>query len=157
MESRQANTLRSLIAFFALTFAMACTAFLAAAALSSSTPSIPALADVRWLLYLPGAFAPALVAISLIARAEGSVGVSALLRRMFQWQVAPRWFVFAIGYMATIKLSVAVLHRAITGAWPPFGDTPWTYTLPRSCLFALIFIQTVGGVIGPKTGMTCHS
>ena len=41
---------------------------------------------------------------------------------MFEWQVAPRWFAFAIGYMAAIKLTVAVLHRVITGAWPTFGD-----------------------------------
>jgi hypothetical protein len=33
--------------------------------------------------------------------------------------------VFAVGYMAAIKLSVAFLSRLATGAWPAFGQQPW--------------------------------
>jgi membrane protease YdiL (CAAX protease family) len=129
---------RSLIAFFALTFALAWSAFIAVAALSPSTSSVPGITDLRWLLYLPGVFAPALVAIGLTASADGRAGVSTLLRRMFEWQVAPRWFAFAIGYMAAIKLTVAVLHRVITRAWPPFGDAPW-YTILAAILISTPF------------------
>ena len=31
---------------------------------------------------------------------------------------------FAIAYMAAIKLTVAVIHRVVTGAWPAFGSEP---------------------------------
>ena len=30
----------------------------------------------------------------------------------------------ALGYFAAIKLSAALVHRVVTGAWPTFGDTP---------------------------------
>jgi len=38
--------------------------------------------------------------------------------------VGVRWYVFAVGYMATVKLAVALLHRVVTGAWPRFGEEP---------------------------------
>src|SRR5439155_8728888 len=41
------------------------------------------------------------------------------------WRVGARWHLFAIGYMAVLKLTVACLHRAIAGSWPRFGhDLP---------------------------------
>jgi hypothetical protein len=36
--------------------------------------------------------------------------------------------VFAIGYLPAIKLSVALVHRAVTGSWPRFGTESW-YTI----------------------------
>jgi membrane protease YdiL (CAAX protease family) len=38
-----------------------------------------------------------------------------------QWRVSGRWYIFAISYIAIIKLIVAVLHRLVSGAWPRFG------------------------------------
>jgi membrane protease YdiL (CAAX protease family) len=38
--------------------------------------------------------------------------------------VRARWYLFAIGFMAAVKLSVAVIHRVVIGQWPRFGDTP---------------------------------
>lgn len=49
----------------------------------------------------------------------------ALLRRILHWQVGARWYVFAAGYLAAIKLTAAILHCLVTGAWPQFGPTPW--------------------------------
>src|SRR5260370_9941995 len=69
------------------------------------------------------------VAIAMRARAEGRAGVRALLHRLLQWRVGARWFVFAAGYMAAIKLTVALVHRIATGAWPGSGDVP-LYVLP---------------------------
>jgi membrane protease YdiL (CAAX protease family) len=43
--------------------------------------------------------------------------------------VAARWYVFAIGYIPAVKLTVALVHRVATGAWPRFGSEPW-YLIP---------------------------
>ena len=40
-----------------------------------------------------------------------------------------RFYLFAVTYLAVIKLTAAVLHRMVLGAWPVFGDTPWPLML----------------------------
>ena len=62
------------------------------------------------LIILLGTFAPGLVAILLTARDLRGTGVRALLRRVVQWRVRPLWYLFAIGYLAVIKLAVAPLR-----------------------------------------------
>ena len=98
------------------------------------------------LLYL-GIFAPAFVAIALTARREGTAGVAALLRRLFQWNVKARWYLFAFGYMATIKLTVAVIHRVVAGAWPAFGKDPW-FVMIAATIFSLVVLGQSGEEIG---------
>ena len=115
--------MRSLLTFFSLTYIVSWTCFTAAAAISGGTASPPpALTVLRGPLFLLGTFAPSLVALALSALAEGRAGTLALLRRLLEWQVGARWYVFAVGYMAAIKLAVALVHRVATGAWPPFGQ-----------------------------------
>ena len=63
-----------------------------------------------------------IVALSLTARDKGREGVSELLRRLIQWDVPVRWYVFAAVLMAAVKLAVALLHRPLVGVWPRFGD-----------------------------------
>jgi hypothetical protein len=63
--------------------------------------------------------------MALTARAEGRAGLETLLHRLLQWQVRARWFVFAAGYMAAIKLPAALFYRVGTGTWPRFDSTPW--------------------------------
>ena len=58
----------------------------------------------------------------LPAQADGRAGTLALLRRTVKWSVDARWYVFAVGYMAAIKLAVALLLRITNGAWPVFGE-----------------------------------
>jgi membrane protease YdiL (CAAX protease family) len=43
--------------------------------------------------------------------------------------VDARWYVFAIGYFAAIKLAAALIHRVATDEWPQFGDTSWALML----------------------------
>lgn len=76
-------------------------------------------------MFLLGTFAPAIVALALASadRAPGETGAMGLVRRIGRWRVGARWYVFAFGYMAVIKLVVALIVRAITGAWPRFGET----------------------------------
>lgn len=103
-----------LLKFFLLTYIATWTFFAAAGAVS----------PLRGPLFLLGAIAPSLVALALTARADGREGVRALLGRILHWQVGVRWYVFAVGYMAAVKLGVALVHRVATGAWPRFGETP---------------------------------
>ena len=110
------------ILFFLLTFAVTWTAWLAPAALGVPATSF-------WFgpggpLFLLGVFAPGLVAIALTACRSRSTGVRALLHGIRRWDVGARWYLFALSYMVAIKLGAAVIHRAWSGAWPAFGETP---------------------------------
>ncbi len=99
-----------LLKFFAFTYAISWTCFFAA-----TSPSLVAL---RPLFLAIGVAAPAIVALSL------GRGFS-LLRRVIQWRVGARWYLFAVGFMAAIKIAAALLHRVAVGAWPRFGSDPW--------------------------------
>jgi membrane protease YdiL (CAAX protease family) len=75
-------------------------------------------------LLLAGVFAPSLVALALTALTDGRRAALTLLRRPFEWPGGVQWYLFALGYMGAIKLTAAALQRVLTGAWPPFGQTP---------------------------------
>jgi membrane protease YdiL (CAAX protease family) len=122
----------TLLVFFLATYAVmwACF-FTVAAAMPASTPP-------GYLLVLLGTFAPSLVALSITAQAEGRAGVRDLVGGVFKWQVPARWYVFAAGYMAATKLTVALIHRLSTGAWPRFGTEP-VYLIPFAILISTPF------------------
>jgi uncharacterized protein len=109
------SVLRQSIAFFVLTYALTWVMWFGWAQLTGAG---------RWFLFYVGVFAPALVALGLTWKEEGEPRVRALLAQIFRWQVNARWYLFAIGYIATVKLLAAVAHRAITGEWPRFGSEP---------------------------------
>jgi len=118
-----ARDVRDLAAFFALTFLLSWTCFFGSAAV---TPAGASPADgVAGSIYIVGVFAPALVALALTALATGRAGVGALVRRMVQLPAGARWYIFALGYMAGVKLAAALVYRLLAGAWPAFGDEPW--------------------------------
>jgi hypothetical protein len=113
--------MRSLFLFFALTYAVSWSFFTGAAAMSGAATALTAASRAVLLL---GVIAPSLVALALTARADGRAGMRALLGGIRVWPTHARWYLFAVGYLAAIKLSAAVLHRFATGAWPPLGQTP---------------------------------
>ena len=128
-----------MLTFFVVTYIVAWSSWFAA----SMTPA----AGSRGLLFLLGTFAPGFVALWLTARTTGRSGVAALLRRLIDWQVPARWYVFAVSYIAVIKLIVALVHRVTTSAWPRFGEVPWYLML------AATFGSTlVGGQTGEEIG-----
>jgi hypothetical protein len=101
----------------------------------------------RWPLFYAGVFAPALVAWLLTWMDSGSPGVRALVSPLVRWNVGARWYVFALGFMASVKLIAAVMYRLTTGGWPAFGTTP------VAVLFAgAIFSTLVGGQAGEEIG-----
>ncbi|MGH9837185.1 MAG: lysostaphin resistance A-like protein [Blastocatellia bacterium] len=125
--------MRSLLAFFSLTYVASWTLWAAAATISGGTAAQPSGRSVlSGLLFLVGTIAPSLVALAL---ADGRTGRLALLRQIGEWPAAARWYVFAAGYFAAIKLGVALVHRIATGAWPAFGQTPW-YLMAVAIVFS---------------------
>lgn len=137
------STAAPLLNYFALTFAVAWVLWAAAAALAGDAPATAS----DQLLFLPGVFAPGIVAVWLTWRARGTAGVRALLGPLLRWQVSPRWYVFAIGYMAAIKLTTALVHRAITGSWPPFGSSAW-YVILGGTLASTVLLGQSGEEVG---------
>jgi uncharacterized protein len=112
-----------LTAFFALTYLLSWLWFATAAYILRCSGSSPA--GSGSLLFLPGVFMPALMAIALTARSEGRTGVSKLLGGIIQWRVKVWHYTFAIGYMIAIKLASAGIYRIALGAWPLFTVVPW--------------------------------
>jgi membrane protease YdiL (CAAX protease family) len=120
------NLTHPLLKFFLLTYGATWTCWTAAGAISSwSEPATPALAALAGAVFLFGTFAPALVALALTERSDGRAATLALLRRVFAFRVRARWYVFALGYIPAVKLSVALVHRFATGEWPHFGQEEW--------------------------------
>jgi uncharacterized protein len=107
-----------------------------AVAVALTSPSLAP--GIRAQFFLPGTFAPGIVAIWLTARAEGRAGLRALLSRMFRWRVGAHWYLFAVTYMAGARLSAAVAYRLIRGEWPAFGPVPW-YLLLAAVAFSTPF------------------
>jgi membrane protease YdiL (CAAX protease family) len=89
----------------------------------------------RELIYLPGVFAPAIVALVMTARARGRAGLRALLDGLRRWKVNVGWYTFAVVYLAAAKLLAATAHRVVCGIWPLFGIEPW-YVLLVAVLFS---------------------
>ena len=137
----------SLLGFFALTFLVTWTFYIVAVALSGGGAPGAGLRPGVGTLVLLGTFAPSMVALGLTARAEGRAGVRALLARLFMYRVSTRWYLFAVGYMAAIKLAVALAHRVVAGAWPRFGIEAW-YLMIASTIFSTV----VGGQAGEEIG-----
>ena len=117
---------RPLLTYFVLTYTATWICWTAAGVISRRDPApAPSLAALASALQLLGTFVPGLIAIAWTNRTEGREATAAMLGRIFQWRVGARWYVFAVSYIATIKLLVAVVHRVALGAWPRFGQEAW--------------------------------
>jgi membrane protease YdiL (CAAX protease family) len=112
-------TMSSLLQFFCLTYILSWACFIAAAKAPTE------LAAARTPLFFLGTFAPALVAIGFTGRCGGRRAVLELLSQILRWRVGIQWYVFALTYMAVIKLLVAVTYRLATSEWPGFRHEAW--------------------------------
>src|SRR3954466_11773553 len=101
-----------LLKFFGLTYAVSWALWALVALIPPGTP-------LRTTMFLPGTFAPALVALWLTPRREE------LIDRVFQWQVPGRWYLFALGYLAAVQLAAGIVYRIVAGVWPTLEPAPW--------------------------------
>jgi len=119
------SALTAALKFFALTYVLSWTCFLAASLMARDVDSGSGMSQPAMVLGLLGTVAPAIIGLGLTARSDGIAGVQSLLGRMFKWHVSLRWYAFAAFYFATIKIGVALVHRIAVGVWPRFGVEPW--------------------------------
>jgi uncharacterized protein len=127
------------LAFFGITYLVTWGCFVGGSLIGSSGLTLA--------LILLGSFAPSVVAVALTGRREGRREVRKLLGRLLQWRVGLRWYVFALAFMAVIKMAVAVLYRIGNGDWPQFGNQAW-----YAILAAIVPIAIVGGPLGEEVG-----
>src|SRR6266852_6142219 len=124
--------MRSLPKFFLVTFCATWICWAASFAISNgSAAASPWLGVLASAVFLLGVFTPALVALVLTDRTEGRAATQSLFSRIFKWDVGWRWYLFAVAYMAVVKLSVAGVHRMVTCAWRRVGRSPW-YVMGRA-------------------------
>jgi membrane protease YdiL (CAAX protease family) len=62
-------------------------------------------------------FVPALLAVILTAFTQGSKGVGALLKRLYQWRVGLKWYFIALGMAFGIRLAISTLAYLL--GWVP--------------------------------------
>jgi len=118
--------MRLLIKFFLLTYTVSWTCFIPVAVLSHNVQTgSPKLFGFQQTLLFLGTITPSLVALWIAARSGIPRETEKLLKKVGKWQVNIGWYVFAAGYIAIIKLIVALIYRVITGAWPQFGHEAW--------------------------------
>ena len=116
----------ALLTYFLATFGVTWTCWMAAAAIRRENASdAHGLAVLSGALLLLGTFAPGLIGLELTEIRDGRAATRLLVGRIFQWGVGARWYVFAVAFIPVIKLSAALVHRAVTGAWPRFGREAW--------------------------------
>jgi hypothetical protein len=131
-----------LLAFFSLTFGLTWSFWgLAWGMAGGDVERLP------WPIFYLGVFSPAFVALGMTARSGGGEQVRALLSRLFQGAVPPRWYLFAMGYLAAVKLTSAGLHRVFAGAWPGLALDQVPLLLA-----ATIFSTLIGGQAGEEIG-----
>jgi hypothetical protein len=132
-----------LLTFLSVTFAITWIAWFSANALSPGE----AARGASGLLFYLGVFAPGIVALVMTWRAEDRAAAGALLGGLFQWQAGLRWYAFAVGYIAAVKLAAAVLHRFVAGEWPRFGEQPVLLMLAAT-VFSTVTLGQAGEELG---------
>ena len=105
--------------FVGLSFALAWSLWGASSTIPASGPA----SILRQLVFLGGVFSPGIAAIILTWRTEGKASAKYLVLHAFRFPSNSAWYVFAAGYIVVVRLVAASIDRAITGAWPEFGET----------------------------------
>src|SRR5687767_13181199 len=106
-----------LILFFVIAFVVAWLLFITAGLISDNARPT----DLPRLLIFIGAISPGLVAIALTAITKGSEGVKLLFNKISFKDTKVMWYVFALTFVATIKLSAALVFFLLYDSWPQFG------------------------------------
>lgn len=128
--------MKLLTKYFLLTFVLSWICFISVAVLSHQTQTdSSALVVLQRVLVFLGTIVPSLVALWLTAQSSIVGETQNLLAKITRWKVNIKWYVFALGYIAIIKLIVAIIYRITTGEWPRFGQETW-YIMIVAILFS---------------------
>lgn len=142
--------MQSLIAYFALTFALAWTVWILAAVLAPDATG--------WVLL--GAWAPTASALAVTLHERRSAGVQALLAGLIRWRISiPYWAFSILGVLVLAILAVAI-HTMLGGTAPDLGSIAARFGFPedRPLLFLatapVVYLTTifVGGPIAEELG-----
>lgn len=118
--------MRILLSYFLLTFLVSWIFFIGIVLLSTGSLSVtPGITVLQPILVFLGVASPSLVALFLLHQNGAKEQIQKILKKVFQWKVSIRWYLFAAGFIVIIKLLVAGLHKMLTGLWPVFGTEPW--------------------------------
>lgn len=128
-----------LLAYFGIVFALSWVLWFGASVTEAVLP--------RSVLTYVGIFMPGIVALVLTYYRSGADRTRSLLARLVKFDVAAKWFVFALFFMAAVKVLVAAITRVATGAWPVFGSE----SVPLMFL-AAIGSTLIGGQVGEELG-----
>jgi membrane protease YdiL (CAAX protease family) len=116
---------------------------------------------VPGLLNLAGAFAPSLMAITLIGVSEGRRGLREVVRRMLIWRVGAGWYMFVLAAPAAITLAALEVGQVFGTTAPDFANPPIRMLLavsetavPLWVLLPPIFLQQLvfGSAMGEEIG-----
>ena len=145
--------------FFLGTFVISWTLWILAAALQNN-PADQVL-GVPGLLNLAGAFAPSLMAVTLIGVSEGRRGLREVARRMLIWRVGVGWYMLVLAVPAAIVLAAIQVGWVFGTAAPDFANPPIRMLLavsetavPLWVLLLPIFLQQLvfGSAMGEEMG-----
>lgn len=142
MPSTSLPSRMSIVLYFAITCALTWGCLFGANALVNAVP-----ARLVGAVVLLGVFAPGIVALAFTGFERGWSGIVALLRGLIRWRVPVRWYLFAFGFMAAVKLVVAVIYRAGMDVWPRFG-----VERPLILIAATLLSVLLGGQVGEELG-----
>lgn len=108
-----------LILYFFITFLVAWLLFITASVVSDNAQ----LSTLSRLLIFIGAISPGLVAVSLTAITKGADGVKLLINKISVKGTKAVWYIFAVTFIALIKLLAALVFFLLYNSWPQFGTT----------------------------------
>lgn len=106
-----------IVSFFVLAYAITWI-FWFALVIFASVFSISYDKGFSQLLWLLGAFGPTTAAIILTGMQSGKHGIATLLRRIVQWRVNWRWYLFALFGILALQLA-SILANMVFGGTPP--------------------------------------
>ena len=133
---RPALTFRSLILFFALTFAIGWGAGVLSVLFPDQTTALFGEMGYTNPLFILIVYSPAIAGLFLVWRHSGLQGLGRFVRRLTLWRMPVAWWVLLIGLPAAFYVGAALKGTLAD----PFPFTPWYTVLPALAM---------GLVIGP--------
>ena len=110
-----------LLLFFIIAFLVAWFFFITAGLISNNAQ----FSTLSRLLVFIGVISPGLVAIIITAKTQGVEGVKLLIGKISFKNTSVMWYVFAITFVALIKVLAALVFFLLYNSWPQFGTTSW--------------------------------